>query len=1274
MTEDVIAKVHLNGNMINSIKNGNNELRKNTDYIFDDQGNITFRSSYLNTLSAGEYDLTVSYDPLGEIYQDVTGNQAPLTTSIKLVVEKHEQKELTFKNLESQYTYGDQPHISVTGGTGDGAITYKSSDETVATVDNDGNIIIHKAGIFTVTATKEGNDDYNPITIEKEITVNKKELSIKGLTAVDRTYNGDTQVSLTGGQLTGTVNGDNVSVTIPVTGIMTDKNADKGKKVNIDMIELPESYKDRYTLKQPILTVDISPKQVNITDVEVEDKVYDGMNQAVIKTMGDTSDFINGDDVSIVKGTCTFDSVNVKENISVSAKGYSLSGKDKDNYVIDSVSVKPANIKKATLHVSVKDITISKGQVIPNLKVEVSGFVNNEDEKLAGFVKPTAKVNGNYDTKDTGIKSIDVIYENGSATDNYQFEYDLTANITINKVAIEDRDYSVNKDLGDWINEDIIITPENGYTKISTDGTQWKDTLILSDEGNNKVTIYLQKDDGTITEGKEISYQIDKTLPSGEISIKDNIFKELIHTVTFGVFCKDSVDVKISGTDSLSGMKSIEYQKVSSMDKYDPDGKWISGNRFTTDDNEKFIVYARITDNAGNVMIINSENIIIYTDSVQTTKSIEYEKLSKSDKDIFIELNGNTIKDISINGTILDKKDYSIEGNKITLKGEYLETLLLGDTVFSVSYNALGNEYKENDKGDKPSDTIFIVRVIKKTLNANDFDVILPTDVIYDTKEHPVTVQLKDEITGAGDISIQYFKDGKEIEGIPTEAGTYTIRVDITEGEYCNAGQIVSENWKYTISKAIPEYSVPEGLEAVYGQNLKDIKLPEGFTWKNPELSVGEAGENTLEVIYTPEDTNNYQVIEGIKVNVTVSKAESKIKITNTLDKVYDGKAVVEPEIEKSGSTGDVAVQYYDKNGHELEKAPANVGEYKVIVSVVGDKNHKETKAEQDFTISKAIPTVNEPDNVSAVHGKKLKDVQLDNGWYWAESETEVTTDVSEYKARINVDDENYDYSNVEGYNSEGHYVERIINVQVSAEENRWLEELSIDSWTYGENAKTPDAKAYKGEVEYSYSTSIDGKYTKEVPVNAGTYYVKATVKATDEYTGLESIKKFEIKKAKPAVSLKQIEITYGEKISLPKGYTLEENADNLSAGKHVIYVTYTPSDTDNYEIIKDIKLTVIVKPKEAEKMPVIEDGDNLVIKDGDKVLVEGEDFEVYVKGAYIHIVFKGNYKGELIRYIGEKKDDKKVKTNDDTSIVGYALLALLAAGMTLTLKKRKEE
>ena len=96
---------------------------------------------------------------------------------------------------------------------------------------------------------------------------------------------------------------------------------------------------------------------------------------------------------------------------------------------------------------------------------------------------------------------------------------------------------------------------------------------------------------------------------------------------------------------------------------------------------------------------------------------------------------------------------------------------------------------------------------------------------------------------------------------------------------------------------------------------------------------------------------------------------------------------------------------------------------------------------------------------------------------------------------------------------------EAALKFVISKAENVWTEELSIEGWTYGsydETKNVPSAEAKFGDVVFTYSDKQDGTYKNEAPENAGTWYVKAAVAGTENYTGLEAVQEFVIKKAIP--------------------------------------------------------------------------------------------------------------------------------------------------------------
>ncbi|MBR6897056.1 MAG: copper resistance protein CopC, partial [Lachnospiraceae bacterium] len=72
---------------------------------------------------------------------------------------------------------------------------------------------------------------------------------------------------------------------------------------------------------------------------------------------------------------------------------------------------------------------------------------------------------------------------------------------------------------------------------------------------------------------------------------------------------------------------------------------------------------------------------------------------------------------------------------------------------------------------------------------------------------------------------------------------------------------------------------------------------------------------------------------------------------------------------------------------------------------------------------------------------------------------------------------------------------------------------VSITGWTYGDEANAPSITADFGAdtVVFTYSDARDGEFTTEVPVNAGSWYVKASVAATDNYAAGEAVAEFEI-------------------------------------------------------------------------------------------------------------------------------------------------------------------
>lgn len=272
---------------------------------------------------------------------------------------------------------------------------------------------------------------------------------------------------------------------------------------------------------------------------------------------------------------------------------------------------------------------------------------------------------------------------------------------------------------------------------------------------------------------------------------------------------------------------------------------------------------------------------------------------------------------------------------------------------------------------------------------------------------------------------------------------------------------------------------------------------------------------------------------------------------------------------------------------------------------------------------------------------------------------------------------------------------------------NAWTQNLNITDWTYGTTANTPTAASKYGTPSFTYSRQKEGPYTADVPQNAGTYYVKATVAETGEYKGLETVKEFHINKAEPTYTVPEgLTMTYGnrlESVELPEGFTWYDSTElSGPVSERTAYAIYTPEDTNNYNIAEMVEITITVEPKNLSGMKLTgidknTDLDKYVIKDGDNVLVKDTDYKISSKTegdtVTVTVEFIGNYTGKTqVSYSLKEaegnattsndktnatanKDTTKAsspKTGDNTFILTWIVLLTAAGATTISILKKR--
>ena len=216
-------------------------------------------------------------------------------------------------------------------------------------------------------------------------------------------------------------------------------------------------------------------------------------------------------------------------------------------------------------------------------------------------------------------------------------------------------------------------------------------------------------------------------------------------------------------------------------------------------------------------------------------------------------------------------------------------------------------------------------------------------------------------------------------------AGTYRMYASI--GDTDNYYGFEAVYCEFVVAKATPTYTVPTGLTAKYGQALADVTLPDGWSWMDSSESVGGASTaaKTFQAKFTPKDTENYNTVENIELEVMVNKADQAALTITGADSVFYGQTLT---LTTSGGSGTGAVTYRIDTAHSTGEAtidpetgvltPVKVGSVSVIATKAGDNDYNDvTSAPFVLMIKPATPT-GEPNYTKiTTSGKTLKDAAL---------------------------------------------------------------------------------------------------------------------------------------------------------------------------------------------------------------------------------------------------------------------------------------------------------
>ncbi len=341
-------------------------------------------------------------------------------------------------------TYGDAAFTNELTHTGDGNVTYSSSEPTVSTVDQYGKVTVVGVGNTTIKATVADSNNYSYDSKEASYTlaVSKGSGSISyTTTSIDKVYGNEpftNPLTKTGdGTVTYASGNENVA-TVDAEGKVT--------IVGVGSATITATVADTdnctYAVKTASYTLTVSKGNQIITAADMN-LTYGVSDNVVATTNGDgtisyavKSGSENYIDVDSTTGAVTVKSVPTDDNTDVRI---TVTASSTEHYNVATKEV-AVTINKASLTITANSYNIAIGEAIPDLtssdSYNVTGLVGEESLSTPPTLKykkdnDDAVLSGFASNSDLG--TYDIVLSGADAGNNYDITY-INGELTIGKV------------------------------------------------------------------------------------------------------------------------------------------------------------------------------------------------------------------------------------------------------------------------------------------------------------------------------------------------------------------------------------------------------------------------------------------------------------------------------------------------------------------------------------------------------------------------------------------------------------------------------------------------------------------------------------------------------------------------------------------------------------------------------------------------------------------------------------------------------------------------
>lgn len=824
------------------------------------------------------------------------------------------------------------------------------------------------------------------------LTVKAKELTVTGLTAVDREYKlGYTLVNLTGGTLTGVVGSEDVSLlSTPTTGRIDNAGVGNGKDVSIDPLTLTGADAGNYTLTQPTgIKVNITQKNISGATITLgAQKTYNGSEQDVVisKVTVDGTDLTAGSDYTITSGG---KATNVGDNTLVieGTGNYKGTASAKWSLVAKDIGDASVSITFTPTSYGYTGSAINPSYTVKDnsrtLTVNNDYTANISDNTYVGTntAKLTITGTGNY----TGTKSANFTIVAADQNPTFTTPVDLvTGGHRLNLTTLVD---GAKGDMIFTITSGNAANLETGNTLVSTGTTgvvKIKVSIAAKDVNDDTINEYnaFSKSDAITVNVVATPAASVTAAPTAKTGLKYNGNDQAL--VSKGTANGGTMQYSLDNStwsDAIPKGKDAKTYTVYYKVKGDSDHTDFTptSNTVSVSIAQKEVTVApgtyKVSKEYDSTTTAGTGNgTLSVTGIVDSGVSVKATPVAYTNANV----GGQSTMDVNITLVGSGNTNYKIKGGATTVSVPC--EITAKDVKLTGGINATDRSYvKDNKTVDLTKGTLTFDGLV----SGETLDVNLPTTgTISDAKvgAYNVTysgVTLKDSTTGkAGNYKL--------VGSLPT------VTVNITKATARTLADIpVSQ--KYTVTtgeKAIGTVmpadagtlTYAKGTESKTGSVTIDSWAVDTTGKVTYTLSGGVAGDTvTLPVIIGSDNYENSTV--NVVITLTAKDNQAALTLTGGTTVVY-GQTL---QLGTTGGNGTGTVTYAVTNGTGEatidatgKLTPVKVGTVKVKATKAEDANYNAiTSAEVEITITRATPTGAPKYTAITTSGKTLADAGL---------------------------------------------------------------------------------------------------------------------------------------------------------------------------------------------------------------------------------------------------------------------------------------------------------